>query len=265
MEPLFQNRVVLLSGASGIAAATARLAAREGAKVYIVSLLEDECEQLCTEISSITGPCGYHCGDLAESPIAERAVADCVARFGRIDAVFNVAGISGRRFGDGPLHECTEEGFDTTVRANLRTMFLLNRAALRHMLHQEPAANGQRGAILNMATVTAYSPQRDFFATHAYAAAKGGVIGMTTAMAAYYAPHGIRVNAIAPGLVRTPMSLRAQSNPEILAYMQRKQPLAPSLIEAEDVARTAVFLLSDAARMTTGEVVSVDAGWHVSG
>jgi enoyl-[acyl-carrier-protein] reductase (NADH) len=61
------------------------------------------------------------------------------------------------------------------------------------------------------------------------------------------------------------MSLRAQSNPEILAYMQRKQPLAPSLIEAEDVARTAVFLLSDAARMTTGEVVSVDAGWHVSG
>ncbi len=265
MRELLKGRVLLLSGASGIAAETARLAMREGAKLFFVSLGEEECAALHEELRAETADCGFTWGDLGETEVADRAVAQCVERFGRIDALFNVAGISGRRFGDGPLHECSDEGFDVTLRANLRTMFGLSRATLRQMLGQSAGENGQRGAILNMATVTAYAPQRDFFATHAYAAAKGAVIGMTTAMAGYYAPHGIRVNAIAPGLVRTPMSRRAQSDAAILAYMKGKQPLADRMIEPEDVARTALFLLSDYARMTTGEVVSVDGGWHVSG
>ncbi len=265
MKGLLEDRVLLLSGASGIAAETARLAAAEGAKLFFVSLGEEECAALYDEIVSRTPHCGYVSGDLNDTAVADRAASECVARFGRIDALFNVAGISGRRFGDGPLHECTDEGFDITVKVNLRTMFGLSRAVLRQMLAQDAAENGQRGAILNMATVTAYSPQRDYFATHAYAAAKGAVIGMTTAMASYYAPHGIRVNAIAPGLVRTPMSRRAQSDERILALMEKKQPLAGGMLEPVDVARTALFLLSDAARMTTGEIVSVDGGWHVSG
>lgn len=265
MDALWQDRVLLLSGATGIAAATATLAAQAGARVHFVSLAENECTALQQALSALTSQCSHTCGDLGEAETANRAVAECVQRHGRVDAVFNVAGMSGRRFGDGPLHACTDEGFDATLRGNLRTMFLLNRAVLQQMLKQEPGGNGQRGAILNMASVIAYSPQRDFFAAHAYAAAKGGVMGMTTAMAAYYAPQGIRVNAIAPGLVRTPMSERAQGNQEIGDFMKRKQPLADRFIEAEDVARTALFLLSDAARMTTGEVVSVDAGWHVSG
>lgn len=265
MGPLLKDRILLLSGASGIAAATARLAAREGAKLHVVSLGEEECAALRDEILSIGGKCCYTTGDLSEGDVAERAVTACVGRYGRIDALFNVAGISGRRFGDGPLHECSDEGFDVTIRANLRSLFTLSRATLRQMLLQEKGEDGQRGAILNMATVTAYSPQRDFFATHAYAAAKAGVIGLTTAAAAYYAPRGIRINAIAPGLVRTPMSRRAQGNEEILAFMEKKQPLAERLIDPADVARTALFLLSDFARMTTGEIVAVDAGWHVSG
>ncbi len=265
MEALLGDRALLLSGASGIAAAAARLAAREGAKLFIVSLGEDECAALQREILSVTEHCFFLAGDLAESDTAERAVAACVERYGRIDALFNVAGISGRRYGDGPLHECSDEGFDVTIRANLRTLFTLSRATLRQMLRQDKGGNGQRGAILNMATVTAYSPRSDFFATHAYAAAKAGVIGLTTAAASYYAPRGIRINAIAPGLVRTPMSRRAQSDEEILAFMEKKQPLAERLIEPEDVARTALFLLSDFARMTTGEIVGVDAGWRVSG
>jgi len=104
----------------------------------------------------------------------------------------------------------------------------------------------------------------NFFATHAYAAAKGGVIAMTKAMASYYAPHKIRVNAIAPGLVRTPMSRRAQTDDRILAFMKKKQPLLEGLIEPEDVAEAAMFLLSPAAGTITGEVLSIDAGWHVS-
>jgi NAD(P)-dependent dehydrogenase (short-subunit alcohol dehydrogenase family) len=87
---------------------------------------------------------------------------------------------------------------------------------------------------------------------------------MTKAMAAYYAPHRIRVNAIAPGLVHTPMSRRAQDDPEILAAIRHKQPLAEDLIPVDDIARASVFLMSDEARMITGDTLTVDAGWSVS-
>jgi NAD(P)-dependent dehydrogenase (short-subunit alcohol dehydrogenase family) len=83
-------------------------------------------------------------------------------------------------------------------------------------------------------------------------------------MAAYYAPSKIRVNAVAPGLTRTPMSLRAQQNQDLLEFMKKKQPLSEGLIEADDVARAAVFLLSDDASNVTGEVLNVDAGWRMS-
>jgi NAD(P)-dependent dehydrogenase (short-subunit alcohol dehydrogenase family) len=115
-----------------------------------------------------------------------------------------------------------------------------------------------------MASVMAFSPEPKFFATHAYAASKSAIIGLTRAMAAYYAPSRIRVNAVAPGLTRTAMSQRAQRNPELLEFIKTKQPLTEDLIEADDVARAAVFLLSDDARNITGEMMSVDAGWRMS-
>lgn len=262
--PGLEGKSLLLSGATGIAASAARMALESGARLCVVSLQEEDLRQLRQQLQPGPHQMVTVAGDLAEAVTAERAAARCAEAFGRIDLLFNVAGMSGRRHGDGAVHECSDEGFDETLRGNLRTLFLLSRAALRFMMAQDPGADAMRGAILHMSTVTAYSPQRDFFATHAYAAAKGGVIGLTKAMASYYAPHKIRVNAIAPGLVRTPMSLRAQTNQAILNLMRHKQPLAESLIEADDVARTALFLLSDAARMITGEVVGVDAGWHVS-
>lgn len=262
---LLAGRTLLVSGATGIGAATTSLALEAGARVCVVSLHAADCDALRGRLHHHGGSLLAVDGDLAETSTADRAVALCVEAFGRIDMLFNVAGLSGRRFGDGPLHECTDEGFDETIRGNLRTLFLLSRAAVRQMLAQEPAPDGMRGSILQMASVMAYAPQRDYFSTHAYAAAKAGVIGLTKAMASYYAPHKIRVNAIAPGLVRTPMSQRAQQNPEILSLMQSKQPLAGDLLDAEDVARTALFLLSSAARMVTGEIVGVDGGWQVSG
>lgn len=265
MDIGLDGKILLLSGATGIAACTARLAVEAGARVCVVSLHEEDCDALRAELSDATGQLATLAGDLTDPRTADDAVSLCMERFGRVDLLFNVAGMSGRRFGDGPVHECTDDGFEETVRGNLRTVFLLSRATLRQMLRQDVAADGLRGTILHMATVTAYSPQSDFFATHAYAAAKGGVIGLTKAMASYYAPHKIRVNAIAPGLVRTPMSKRAQSDESILALMRKKQPLAADLLEPEDVARTALLLLGNAARMVTGEVLGVDAGWSVSG
>jgi NAD(P)-dependent dehydrogenase (short-subunit alcohol dehydrogenase family) len=229
--------VLLITGTTGIAAATASLAVVRGHLVHCVGLPDT---------------------DLTAPGAAELAVEQCVAAHGKLDALFHVAGASGRGRGDGPLHECSDEGWRFTLEANLTTAFHTTRAALRKMTSQGS------GAILLMSSVLAGSPEREYFATHAYAAAKGAIVSLGRAMAAYYAPYGIRVNVIAPGLVRTPMSARAQSDEAILELMRTRQPLAGGLIEPEEIAKAALFLLSEESRHITGQVLDVDAGWSVS-
>ncbi len=118
----------------------------------------------------------------------------------------NVAGISARSLGDGPLHQCTTEAWDTVMDVNAKGTFLMCREVLSLWTR-----NGQTGVILNTGSVLARHPQRDHFATAGYAASKGAIEAMSLAAAAYYAPQGIRINVIAPGLVQTPMTARAQS------------------------------------------------------
>ncbi len=254
------DKVLLVTGSTGIAEATAALAAAQGAKLFITSRTPENAEALARKTGG-----AFLAADLVRGDSAVRVVAACVARYGRIDACFNVAGISGRKFGDGPLHECTEEGWDATLDANVKSMYLVCKAVLGRMLAQPVAANGLRGTILNMASVLGFSPQARHFATHAYAASKGAILAMSKSMAAYYASEKIRVNVIAPALVRTPMSARAQNDPAILELMKTKQPLEEDLIEAEDVARAALFLLGDDSRRITADTLVVDAGWSVSG
>jgi NAD(P)-dependent dehydrogenase (short-subunit alcohol dehydrogenase family) len=230
--------VLLITGSTGIGEATATLALAQGHHVFVVG-------------RDIVG-------DLREEVVSERAAARCIERYGAIDALFNVAGISGRRFGDGPLHECSLEGWQATMDNNARTAFLMSRAVLRRWMR-----DGTSGAILNMASVLAFSPEPERFATHAYAASKGAILSLTTAMASYYAPHGIRVNAIAPGLVRTPMTARAQTDENILRFVAAKQPLSSGILDAADVAEAALFLLTERSRHITGVVLTVDGGWSV--
>lgn len=265
MSGKLTGRVCIITGATGIAEATARLAAREGAAVFFAGLDEQSCRKLASRIQSAGGSCAYLAADLSRERAARSLVKSCVKRFGRIDALYNVAGMSGRKYGDGPLHECTEKGWDLTFRNNLKTTFLVSRAVVRQMLKQPIRENGLRGTILNMASVLAFSPEPRFFAAHAYAASKGAIISLTKAMAAYYAPKKIRVNALAPGLVRTPMSLRAQQNSKIRSFVKTRQALRQDLLDAEDVAHSALFLLSDESRAVTGEIFTVDAGWCVGG
>lgn len=259
-----QDKVLLITGSTGIAAATAELAAAEGARVFVTSRTEANCRSLAERLAADGYTAAYAVTDLVDEAAVEAMVAACAERFGRIDAVYNVAGISGRKYGDGPLHECTVDGWDITLDTNVKSMFFVCRAVLRRMLEQPVNAQGARGAILNMASVLGFAPERRYFATHAYAASKGAIIGMSKSMASYYAPHKIRVNVIAPSLIRTPMSQRAQENPVILDFMKTKQPLCEDLIDAADVAQASVFLLSDEARSITGDVLTVDAGWCVS-
>jgi NAD(P)-dependent dehydrogenase (short-subunit alcohol dehydrogenase family) len=239
--------VLLITGSSGIAAAAAQSATRDGWQVFIVGREESECVALGYS---------YFVGDLREEDEVQKAFDACSGKFGGINAVFNVAGASGRRFGDGPVHECTLEGWEATFAANARPAFLVSRAAVRSWLNAK-----KRGALLNVSSVLAFSPEPSHFATHAYAASKAAVISMSHAMAAQYAPNGIRVNVLAPALVRTPMSVRAQADAEICAFIEQKQPLSHGFLEAGDIAETALFLLGEKARHITGQVITVDGGW----
>ena len=119
------------------------------------------------------------------------------------------------------------------------------------------------GSIVVTSSVLAQHPAPDLFSTHAYATAKGGQLALVRAAAAHYASQNIRVNAIAPGVVDTPMSSRAQDDDVTMEYLSAKQPLG-GIIAPDDVAAAALFLLSDEARSITGQVLAVDGGWGVT-
>lgn len=247
------DEVLLITGSSGIAAAVTRMWAAEDS-VFIFGVNENECRTLADELDA-----GYAVGDVRDEAAVKHGIADCLDRFGQIDALMNVAGISARSLGDGPLHQCTSEAWDKVMDLNAKGTFLMCREVLGLW-----TKNHQAGVILNTGSVLARHPQRDYFATVGYAASKGAVEAMSVAAAAYYAPEGIRINVIAPGLVHTPMTARAQGNADINDYMVHKQPLRKGMLTAEDIAKMACFLLRRDSSPITGQILNVDAGWTVS-
>ncbi|HYI22064.1 MAG TPA: SDR family oxidoreductase [Candidatus Limnocylindrales bacterium] len=258
MSGRFEGRVCLITGSTGIAAAAAAALADEGARVFVASRTADHARDLAERIGA-----AWSEADLTQEGDVQSVVERCVETFGRIDCVYNVAGISARRLGDGALHEMTLDGWRAVMDANATSQFLVCRAAVRQMLDQEPDVNGRRGTILNMGSVTARHPVQQHFATHGYAASKGAIESLSRSIAVYYAPHGIRVNVIAPGLVATPMSERAQTDEEIMAFVTTKQPLAGGAIQPDALVGAALYLLSDDSRMVSGQVVTVDGGWSL--
>jgi NAD(P)-dependent dehydrogenase (short-subunit alcohol dehydrogenase family) len=178
---------------------------------------------------------------------------DAFPDLARMDALVCAHGISGRRFGDGPVDTCSEEGWDTVLDANLKSVFLYAKQAIPAL-----RANGG-GAIVTLSSALGLVGGDDDFATHAYAASKAGVIGLTRAMAVTYAREGIRCNVVAPGLIATPMSERAQSDPAIVARLPDLQPLTGDFGSADDVAQACLYLAT--APFVTGAVLSVDGGW----
>lgn len=248
------SEVLLVTGSSGIAAATARLWGAQGS-VFIVGIKEEQCRALAAELPES----GYRATDVRDEQAVHESVTACVERFGKIDALFNVAGISARSLGDAPLHECTSGAWDAVMDVNAKGTFLMCRAVLEIWTR-----TAQPGAILNTGSVLAQHPEREHFATAGYAASKGAIESMSLSAAAYYAPAGIRVNVIAPGLVLTPMSARAQSDATIREYMAHKQPLTHGMLAPEDIARVACFLLRKDSSPITGQVITVDGGWSVS-
>lgn len=258
MSGRLHDKVIAVTGASGMAAASARRFAAEGAKVHVVSRDAEECEALANDITQSGGICEWVAADLTDEVAAEKAFA-ATTRLGPLDGLLAVAGGSGRSHGDGPLHSVPLAGWEATFRMNATPSFLAAREAVRYMVGSK-----RPGSIVVISSVLATHPSPELFATHSYAAVKGSALSLVKAMASYYAPRGIRVNAIAPGLVDTPMSARSASDPATMAYAIRKQPLVQGLIDPDQVAAAALFLLSDDSAAITGQILNVDGGWSVT-
>jgi len=262
-KPMAGRAYVVVGGTTGLGFSGARAILRAGGRV-VVTGRSDESVALAEQQLGEIGSAAAMRGDAQDATRTRAAIALCVERFGRFDGLYHVAGGSGRRMGDGKLHEVTDEGIDATLSLNLSSMIKSNREAVQAWLEGRSGGSA-RGAVLNMGSVLGWSPSPTYFATHVYAAAKSAIVGFTQSCASYYAERDFRFNVIAPALVETPMAKRAATNDDIMAFIKTKQPLDGGRIgRPEDLDDAVVYLLSDQSRFVTGQVLAVDGGWSVS-
>lgn len=246
----FDNKVVLVTGGGGaIGSAAVRRFAEEGAKVAVVDL---DAARAMEVVSALGDRAVAITADVADETQANDAVAKTVASFGRLDAVFNNAGISGKV---APIHELPVDDWDRIVRINLRSMFLVLKASVKAMIDQ-----GIEGSIVNMGSSMA---GWDVLAGGAgYASTKHGVVGLTRVAALDAAPWGIRVNAICPGVIETTLGVPAADRDGYVKGIQRFADRIPlrRIGQPEDVAAAVAFLASTEARHITGVDWLIDGG-----
>ena len=242
----FADRVVVVTGgASGMGAACVREFAAAGATVVIV----DRNAQLAEAVAADTAQTAM-AGDVSDSAFCDRVVSETATSFGRVDVLVNAAGIIVRASGE----DTTDEQWARIMGVNVSGTFFMCRASIRAM---KP---NRRGAIVNFGSIWG---DLGSSGVAAYCASKGAVHNLTRALAMDHAADGIRVNAVCPGEVNTPMLSSERTDPvtpELLARIASTVPMG-RLAEPVEIARVVAFLASDAASYMTGALVSVDAGY----
>jgi NAD(P)-dependent dehydrogenase (short-subunit alcohol dehydrogenase family) len=254
---LTNKNIVIIGGTTGLGLSAAKAFIANGANVVVVGRNKESVAEAKTILGKNAEAIA---GDATHADTAIDAINTCIKKFGSFDGLYHVAGGSGRKMGDGPLHELTLEGWNKTMELNLTSLMFSNQAAVKKFIELKKS-----GTILNMGSVLGYSPSPKYFSTHAYAAAKAAIIGFSKSIASYYATNNIRVNVIAPALVETPMAQRAANDEEILNFIKTKQPLDGGRIgQPEDLDGLAAYFMSDASKFTTGQVIAVDGGWTIN-
>lgn len=245
----FAGKVALVTGGgSGIGRATALAFARRGAQVVVAGRRASEGEDTVRLVKEAGGEAIFVQADVSKEAEVEALVNKTVAAYGRLDYAFNNAGNEGR---PGPLAEQTEEAFDHTINGNLKTAWLSLKYELPQMLKQGS------GAIVNNASNVGHIGMSNM---SLYAAAKHAVIGLTKSAALEYAKAGIRVNAVSPGPIETPMPMRAFGSSD--NFKQFFAPLVPvgRVGQPEEVAEAVVWLCADGASFVTGTDLIIDGG-----
>ena len=240
---------VVTGGSSGIGRATALIFAREGAKVVVADVLTDGGEETVRLIKAAGGEAMFVKTDMGKAAEVEAMVQAAVNTYGRLDCAHNNAGIAGKAL---PVVEDTEENWDRILAINLKGVWLCMKYEIPQLLKQGG------GAIVNTASDAGLIGVRR---TGAYVASKHGVVGLTKTAALEYAKAGIRVNAVCPGPIDTPMLQRGASRrPQIIEKMVAAQP-GGRLGKPEEIAEAAVWLCSQAASFVTGHAMPVDGGY----
>jgi NAD(P)-dependent dehydrogenase (short-subunit alcohol dehydrogenase family) len=243
----FEGKTVLITGgATGIGRATALAFAKEGASVMIGDI-DARAAETVSLIETAGGKAAFLKTDVTDPAALEALVADCVARFGGMDMAFNNAGVLPEQR---PLHEVTLDEWDLAINVDLKGVFLSMQAEIRHFLKMG------KGAIVNTASVGGVIADPNM---SAYVAAKHGVVGLTKAAAIEYAQSGIRVNAIGPGFVVTPMTQHWADSDDFRAAFFA-QNISGRAAQPEEIAGTVLHLCSDAASFINGSLFIIDGG-----
>jgi len=249
-----KDKVAIITGARrGMGKSHALKLAKVGAKVVVSDISQEECQLVVDEIKKEKGEAIAVKCDATKKEEVDNMIKAAVDKWGKVDILVNNAGICQFK----PFLELTEEEWDRTLNINLKGYFLCAQAAAKEMAKQKS------GVIINIASVAMGQQGIGFPNIVHYCASKGGIVGMTEALAVELAPYNIRVNAISPGMIETPMIDPVKQDPKIMEAMLARVPMR-RVGKPEEVSNLVLFLASDVSSYMTGSTVVIDGGWLAS-